>query len=54
MLFADTEEVDYIEVHKRPEPVSEESIEGAAEGASQEKADQQSEVLGKKETQAPD
>ncbi|MGZ8891512.1 MAG: FKBP-type peptidyl-prolyl cis-trans isomerase [Halobacteriota archaeon] len=53
MLFADTEEVDYIEVHKRPEPVSEEITEGAAEGDSQEKADQQS-VLGKKETQSPE
>jgi FKBP-type peptidyl-prolyl cis-trans isomerase SlyD len=54
MLFADVEEVDYIEVHKRPEPVSEETTEAAAEGDSQEKADQQSEDLGKKETQSPE
>jgi FKBP-type peptidyl-prolyl cis-trans isomerase SlyD len=58
MLFADVEEVDYIEVHKRPEPVSEEAIEEATEAtpkeAPEEKADQQSEVPGKKETQSPD
>lgn len=50
MLFADVEEVDYIEAHKRPEPVSEE----ASEEALEEKADQQSEALGKKEKQSID
>ncbi len=50
MLFADIEEVDYIEVHKRPEPVSEEVVEEPSEG----KADQQSEARREKETQSPD
>jgi FKBP-type peptidyl-prolyl cis-trans isomerase 2 len=54
MQFTDMEEVDYIEVHKRPEPVSEEAVEGASEEASEKKADQQSEVQGKKEIQSPD
>jgi hypothetical protein len=57
MLFADVEEVDYIEVHKRPEPVSEateETSEEAATEAVEEKAGQQSDVGGKKETQSPD
>ncbi|MGZ4864019.1 MAG: FKBP-type peptidyl-prolyl cis-trans isomerase [Halobacteriota archaeon] len=48
MQFTDMEEVDYIEVHKRPEPVSEEAIAEASEKALDEKADQQSEVQGKK------
>jgi FKBP-type peptidyl-prolyl cis-trans isomerase SlyD len=50
MLFTDMIEVDYIEVHKRPEPVSEEASDAATEKASEEKADQQSEAVGKKET----
>jgi FKBP-type peptidyl-prolyl cis-trans isomerase SlyD len=54
MQFTDMEEVDYIEVHKRPEPVSEEAAEGALEEASEEKADKQSEVQGKKKTQSSD
>ena len=54
MQFTDMEEVDYIEVHKRPEPVSEEAVEGASEEASEKKADQQSEVQGKKEIVSPD
>ena len=54
MQFTDMEEVDYIEVHKRPEPVSEEAIEGASEKASEEKADQQPEVQGKKKTKSSD
>jgi FKBP-type peptidyl-prolyl cis-trans isomerase SlyD len=48
MQFTDMEEVDYIEVHKRPEPASEEAIAQASEKALDEKADQQSEVQGKK------
>jgi FKBP-type peptidyl-prolyl cis-trans isomerase 2 len=54
MLFANVEEVDYIEVHKQPEPVSEEATEGASEEASEEKTDPQPEVRGEKETQSPD
>ena len=54
MQFTDMEEVDYIEVHKRPEPVTEGALEGALEEALEEKADQQSEVHGKKETQSSD
>jgi FKBP-type peptidyl-prolyl cis-trans isomerase SlyD len=57
MLFADMEEVDYIEVHKRPEPISEateETSEEAANEAVEEKTGQQSDVGGKKETQSPD
>jgi FKBP-type peptidyl-prolyl cis-trans isomerase 2 len=46
MLFANVDEVDYVEVHKRPEPVSEE--------AAEETADQQSEARGTKEALAPD
>jgi FKBP-type peptidyl-prolyl cis-trans isomerase SlyD len=54
MQFTDMEEVDYIEVHKRPEPVSEDAVEGASEEASKETGDQQSEVQGKRETQSSD
>jgi len=46
MLFANVDEVDYVEVHRRPEPVSEE--------AAEETADQQSEARGTKEARAPD
>jgi FKBP-type peptidyl-prolyl cis-trans isomerase 2 len=46
MLFADMDEVDYVEVHKRPEPVSEEVVE--------ETADQQPETRGKEEARASD
>jgi FKBP-type peptidyl-prolyl cis-trans isomerase SlyD len=54
MQFTDMEEVDYIEAHKRPKPVSEEAVEGASEETSEEKADQQSEVQEKKEIQSSD
>jgi len=46
MLFTAVDEVDYVEVHRQPEPVSEEAVEKTT--------DQQSEERGTKEARAPD